>query len=368
VNCKSHSKCPNGFTLFELILGLSLTVVILVAVGAAIDLHLRVLESRRSQIEEAQLARAVLRLIADDIRSAVVYAPIDFSGAEIAAAAGTVEGERGGETGEGERPEESPEGSELPGGEQPPGGGELPGGEGIPGGGEPLGGTGGITEGEPVEESNNTEDIASTVAPPILPGLYGNQFELQVDVSRLPRVDQYDPNLSTSTSMTDIPSDVKTVAFHLGADDSSELQSSGSLVEDSQTNTTGLIRRQLDRAVASWASTNGDISNLDANSEVVAPEVKYIEFNYFDGTEWLTEWDSQQQEGLPTAVRIVIGLDFSDSYDDPQLNPIANLGTDQTENLSYHSLVVYLPMSEASSPQLLPEEEQESTATSEEAE
>ena len=39
-------------------------------------------------------------------------------------------------------------------------------------------------------ETSQTEDTASASTLPPVPGLYGNQYELQVDVSRLPRVDR----------------------------------------------------------------------------------------------------------------------------------------------------------------------------------
>ena len=54
-----------GFSLLEVILAVALTAIIAVLVVSAMDFHLRQLTVRRTRIEEAQIARAVLRRIAD---------------------------------------------------------------------------------------------------------------------------------------------------------------------------------------------------------------------------------------------------------------------------------------------------------------
>jgi len=47
--CGTRSQ-RSGFTLLELMLALALTSVVLVAIGMAIDLHLRMLDSRRTSV------------------------------------------------------------------------------------------------------------------------------------------------------------------------------------------------------------------------------------------------------------------------------------------------------------------------------
>src|SRR5688500_6057297 len=54
----------SGMTLLELMLALSLSVVVMGVIAIVIDLHLRTLDTRRTEVEEAQLARAVLRQMA----------------------------------------------------------------------------------------------------------------------------------------------------------------------------------------------------------------------------------------------------------------------------------------------------------------
>ena len=70
----------HAFTLIEIILSLGLSVLVLMAVGMAINLHLRLLDSGRTKVEEAQLARAILRNIAQDLRNAVPYNAANSSG------------------------------------------------------------------------------------------------------------------------------------------------------------------------------------------------------------------------------------------------------------------------------------------------
>ncbi len=309
------SRDRYGLTLFELVIALALSALIMVAIGMAIDLHLRTLDTRRNQVEESQLARAVLRLIAEDLRNAVQYKAIDFSSVEELAGAGM--GDTSG------LDDASGDMGEVPADDT---GGEVPAEEG-------------------------TEDIATSIAPPTIPGLYGNQYELQVDVSRLPRVDQYDPTLGADgVSITDIPSDVKTVSYYLLSDTSGETTSAAISdtmgIATSTTGSTGLVRRQLDRAVTKWAEVNGDYGLVDTVGETIAPEVVWLEFAYFDGTEWLLEWDSDEIGGLPLAVEIVIGIAPATSTAQTSVTGMLTETSATDEEMSVYRLVVHLPVSE----------------------
>lgn len=303
---EAPSRDRRGLTLFELIIALALSGLIMVAIGMAIDLHLRTLDSRRNQVEEAQLARSVLRLIADDLRNAVQYKVIDFSSVENLAGstldASAIDANTGSS---GSNPDS----------------GSVP------------------TD----DTSDETTDEVASIAPPTIPGLYGNQYELQVDVSRLPRVDQYDPTLAAAgTSMTDIPSDVKTVSYYLLSDTTNN--SAGAMA--SGTGQAGLVRRQLDRAVTRWAADNGDLDRVDTSGENIAPEVVWLEFSYFDGTEWLLEWDSDEIGGLPLAVEIVIGIAPAKSSTQTSTTGLLTDTSAANEEISVYRLVVHLPVSE----------------------
>ena len=71
----------------------------------------------------------------------------------------------------------------------------------------------------------------------------------------------------------------------------------------------GLIRVELDRAVMLLAVTNGADMSSAGYEELIAPEVTDLQFRYFDGKEWQTEWDSESLEKLPKAVEIHLIVD-----------------------------------------------------------
>jgi hypothetical protein len=145
--------------------------------------------------------------------------------------------------------------------------------------------------------------------------LYGNRYELRVDVSRLPRPDQYVVSLAAAgDGPTDIPSEVKTVAYYLHTSASqqrSTVLADTALPADMASSSPnepprGLIRRAQSRIVTQWAAENGNLDTLRRNTELLAAEVTHLEFRYFDGTQWLDEWDTEEEGGLPVAVHIEI--------------------------------------------------------------
>jgi hypothetical protein len=152
------------------------------------------------------------------------------------------------------------------------------------------------------------EASTSSTAPTVQ--LIGTSTELRFDISRLPRVDQYEGILTSAgeQSATDLPSDVKTVIYYLRSDGTA----SGSSPTASEVSTTGygrgLMRGEVDRAVALWAETNGDTQALYASAEMLAEEVVGFWLEYFDGTDWYTEWDSTSSGSLPRAIRIWLAI------------------------------------------------------------
>ena len=66
-------------TLLEVLLALGLTGVVMVVISMAIHRRLITVDTRRADIEQAQVARGVLQHIAADIRNTVWYEPLDMS-------------------------------------------------------------------------------------------------------------------------------------------------------------------------------------------------------------------------------------------------------------------------------------------------
>lgn len=340
-----------GMTLLELLLSLALTSVVMVVISMAIQLHLFTLDTRRADVEQALLARSVLRHMAADIRNAVWYEPLEMT--SLVGTAATLDA-----------------GSVLGGDTAGNTTGDTTGKTTGNASGDTTGNTSGNTTGSTTgdtsndadndtssldmssdmdlttEASENTTDIAGTVTPAGVPGLYGNQYELSVDCSRLPRVDQYSGTAADSTTgaAASIPSDVKTVSYFLRTEGSATVNTPGQ--SDSSM---GLVRREMDRAAASWASQEGSLDASQYPGEVLAKEVTYLEFRYYDGTTWYTEWDSDQMGGLPMAIEMTISIDpaFGQKEEEMDVRAASQLASGASDlNEQLYRLVVHLPIAQ----------------------
>lgn len=304
-----------GITLLEVILATALSAFVVAALGLAINLALRTADVRRTNVEEAALARGILQRMAADIRGAVYPAPIEFSGFEELAAQAGVGDLSQTDTGEVTDETETVQGD---------------------------------TETD-IGLTDQNVDIAGSSVPAAKPGLYGNQFELQVDISRPPRIDEYEAALNASDDPLDIVSDVKTVAwFVLPAVDppqagelaASPVSNNGGLANlGTPQNVGGLARREIDRAVTIYAAQTGSVELINS-AEVLAPEVVSVEYLYFDGLVWSTFWDSTARGGLPFAVKIRIGIrkDMQVEADITDINSI-----DPNGGIVYYDTTVHIP-------------------------
>lgn len=269
-----NSRIRTGLTLLELMLALALTAVLLGLIGMAVDVHLRMLDSRQARVERSQLARAILTRIATDLRSAIQpsASASDMSSVEdLASSATSILDDSGADMAD-----LSAAASDL----------------GLD--------ASGLT--------TDSTDIADSTTLPTSPGLYGNQYEMQVDISRIPRVDEFQQLTSPNPmgGIHDIPSDLKTVAYYVRQPGSAVTPSTQTIGSDASEG--GLVRRVLDRQVTLYASESGDVNSLNQYGDVLAPEVTAMELSYFDGMQWMTEWNSEEMGGLPLAVRITLSL------------------------------------------------------------
>ena len=97
----------------------------------------------------------------------------------------------------------------------------------------------------------------------------------------------------------------------------------------------GLVRQVVSRASSRWASISGDYTDSENAAQLLAPEVVAIEFAYFDGFEWFSEWDSETSGGIPMAVEIALAIQS------PTIS-----ANDANAGLSTYRLVVHLPGAE----------------------
>lgn len=307
----------HGFTLFELLVSLSLMGVILALIGTATSIYLDTLDRRRADSEEAQLARAILRQISNDLKSTVQYEGVDVEAG--------LEGLEGVD-------------DLLSGGL-----------DGLDTSGldDLLGGDLGDALAPPNNETANTTNIAETAGLPEAPGLYGNQYELMIDVSRLPRQEEYQIlyNPQQIASIADIPSDVKTVTYYVRPESTTATTQSVAGFSLENEFTAGLIRRQIDRATGRFALASGNAVGLQTKDRLLAPEVQSIEFMYWDGYEWLPEWDSDVMEGIPVAVQVLLTMRSRSPHKSGGMVLATNPGvTGTSQSVVSYRMVVRLPV------------------------
>jgi hypothetical protein len=138
---------------------------------------------------------------------------------------------------------------------------------------------------------------------------------------------------------------MKTVTYFVCSEDTFDaVQNPGLMTGTPQPSASGrgrgLMRRELSRAVSSWAEMNGSTGSTYADARLLADEVVGLSFQYFDGLEWLPEWSSDDLGGLPKAVEIVLTLQPTYAMSDNQFADIAegSIPPEQT-----FRLVVHLP-------------------------
>lgn len=300
---------PAAFTLLEVLLTLSMSVVLMILIGGAIQFYARDMNVRDMDIRQTQLAAAVMQMIEDDLRATLHTQPVDTSGLEALLAATSQQGSGGG-------------------------GGES----------QDLSAAGIDSETELALEDTSTVDLASGAAVLETPGLIGNQYQIQIDLSRLPRLEEYVAMLDQiTTDIDDVPSDLKTVAYFVqaagimgGIQDPLD-----TLDPDAATDGTGgLVRRSLDRAATVEAVNNGNLAMLNQTGELLAPEITGIEFAYWDGLNWELEWSSDTYGELPLAVQVRIYM-ADPAATQESLSSSASLSGEPTRTFSH---IVRLPL------------------------
>jgi prepilin-type N-terminal cleavage/methylation domain-containing protein len=339
----SHFRSlPKGFTLLELLLALGLTAVVSILIGGLVQLFL-VNETRgRDTVRQAQMARAILNMIAEDIRTTVRYYPYDTSGLDqmlgsamnnaTGGALGALTGAAGGgAAGGGAAGGGAASGGAAGGGSggagNPSAGGSA-GGAGAAGGGLSGSAIGSMAGGG--AGGQMTGGAGATGSPAAIPpGIFGAASSIEIDVSRLPRPDEYviQPGNINTGSLGDMPSDIKTVGYYVQAPRSDGVQDPlASLTSQIATATSsssglsgGLVRRSLDRAVTQYAYEVGNSDQLMRTGEIIAPEVLGIDFSYFGPEGWRTDWDSSTL-GLPSVVKVTIAMQRESSA---RTNPMA---------------------------------------------
>ena len=330
-----------AYTLFEVMLSLALLLTLMTLIGTALNTHLRNQFHNRLQVEEAQLARALLNRIADDIRAVV----LDVERDEEAASPTTSDDEAD----IADSVADSMNTSSYDEAE---------------------------SDSTSYDDDYNYEyDIIGTKK-----GIYGGLDWIQIDTFRtLPgerfaynaeRIyngafddedDEYLPQLDL------LSSGHKTVLYYLGydtgmveGDEEYQRRRKGTSVEPeryrqgllSSNVKYGLYYREVNRTITEYAVEMGlDVVNdMTENDEHLAPEVDRIEFYYYvnddpnksvEEGEWLDVWDMDAENGqLPLAIEIRLSIRRK-SYNPTLIGGLLS-NDDERERIVTYSLVVPL--------------------------
>lgn len=251
----------SGFTLLELVLALGLTITLLSALYAAMELHWRFATQGQIEVERAQVARALLTRMSADIRS------VSYSTEDIYS------------------PPDSPGDDE----------------------------TDDSSENE--SDMDSGDDLASTepafrFAEPGLAftgassGVYGDGATLVLHISRPYR----ERNSSDAYASALSKSDLKSVAYIMAEGDGLLSQTAQSQLAGMDSPQQGLVRMDGDRFSLSLDDAQNDPLQGASQARVLAEEIEYISFAFHDGYEWLTEWDSTYEGRLPNAIGITLGF------------------------------------------------------------
>ncbi|HMP80423.1 MAG TPA: hypothetical protein PKD54_13295 [Pirellulaceae bacterium] len=314
-------------TLIEIVLALGLSVLIFAAIATGIYIYLNTLTQQQSELEQQQVVRSVVQMISNDVRAAMQYKPADVSGLSNLSLTEALMGGMGGLLG-GSGGRDSGDGSGGTGG--------MDSGSDAGVGGGSSGGTG-----APSGSDGTSEEDTATFRPMLI----GNSQLMSIDISRLPRVDQYHSLMVGNDPGNQTPSDLKSVMYMLGQPGN---QTGASQEFDPEIAALGgLYRRQIDRAVAAFRGEYGPTGSIDEYCQLIAPEIVQLEFRYFDGSNWQSDWNSENQGGFPLAIEVTLGFDtqrlIERSRQDRQnaAPAMADMG-----RIRLYRQVVHLPLSE----------------------
>ena len=195
-------------------------------------------------VEQKQVARALLAMIGNDLRAGIQYKATDYSGLDNLIQTQTMM----------------------------------------------LTGGAAAEEEEEEPESLIVEEEVS-----FRPTMLGSSNVLMIDISRLPRLDQYNPLVASAEDEVQSPSDIKSLSYFVslsegGVESAIEFQPNKA--------PGGLYRREIDRAVAEYRGETDLMLAPDEFTRLIANEVVDISFQYFDGEEWQSEWDSVENGGF----------------------------------------------------------------------
>jgi hypothetical protein len=302
------------------------------------------MDTGQMRVEEAQLARSILSTIAADIRAASVYQTQDISTVEQLASASA---------------EFNVDDIDAAGAFRSS---DL--GNPAANAGQGASGQAGLGGQELLGSSTSQSGVQTPTTVP--PGVNGLTNELQIDVLRLPRLDElFPPSPQGATPVSTMaatnvprPSDAKTVRYFVrqGATIDASAPAAAAITETNQDGAGGLVRQTVDRAVREIAEQSGNSQMLNSGQVLLAPEVSQVQFVYFDGSTVYDVWDMQERGGMPTAIEVRIWI---------APDPIEAAESTVPLEPKMHSQTVALPLAATAQATAAESQDQQSTTADE---
>jgi type II secretory pathway pseudopilin PulG len=292
-----------AFTLLEVVLALSLAVILLGAIFTAMDQSWKMTASGREEMERSQLARALMRKFAIDIRS-IAYAPPPVTDSDsTSSSTGSSSGTSSSSSGSSGSSTASTAST-----------------------GSSSSSSSGSTSSTTGSSSTTPSDEPSARSI----GIRGNSQQIEMHISRARRDLEFSANLD-GAKMQSHTSDLRVVTYQLAMAGVS--MPNGAMMQ-------GLVRTEGDRMATQLVEEKGSAPTSLSLPQALAPEVASVQFRFFDGVSWFTVWDSEEAGRLPRAVEVVITFAPSQA----KLGPALRTNVSQSTN-TFRS-VVLIPISE----------------------
>jgi hypothetical protein len=276
-----------AYTLLEIVLALAIAVLLLAALYSAVGYQLRHAQGGRDVTSQTTLSRSIVARIENDVVSSLALAdPARFRNQALAAQ--SQQAQQSGQSTSGQNTSGQNTSGKTTSGQ--------------PTSGQPTSGQTGASSttnsgmpptAQPADATDDSNGMAGQLGPIVLPsGVIGDSTSLTLYVSKVPG-ELYG---TRSGDAGQLVSDVRKIHYWLA--------------DGGQ----GLCRQEVRVATADDALTL-DAPSGDVNNYLLAPEVKSIEYRYFDGTNWQDSWDSTVAGddgvtpiGAPRAIEVRVGF------------------------------------------------------------
>jgi len=265
----------SGYTLLEVLISSLIALILLASLYVALNITLVRMDANRDQIAGYDLSRAILNRVGADLANTLGPLPPKSGGD------GTTGGGSGSSTGSSATTTAT---------------------------GTTATGTTATTTADPSAAAAATGTTTTTTTDgtaaaagvdiPFGAGIVGTDKQLKIVLSRVPTA-LVDFDAAGADATTNQPADLRSVLYYLAADGM------------------GLCRQERPWVTADgvWNSTEPD--RADEISDIIAPEVKDLTFEYYDGGTWQSSWDGSATDidgvsliGPPRAIKVILVVEF----------------------------------------------------------